>query len=204
MVALVCQSFSLDRVIACLPSSVQVIFGAPGTLVTSNTIITRTRMGLGAINMVDYGPRKRSSHPFQVHSLFRSTFVHFRRWQLPGHSRHQQYHPDRRFLPQDRDWPGRFSLVYSTKRQATGVHPGCRGQAKSDHGSSRQRRRSRSSWVRVPRLRRGGLDLHRERSLIQRGLWRGHVRDVPRSSTHQHWTRTVRQSNPTRGTRSQI
>ncbi|KAG8939437.1 hypothetical protein FRC04_006584 [Tulasnella sp. 424] len=33
-----------------------VIFGAPGTLVTSNTIITRTRMGLGAINMVDYGP----------------------------------------------------------------------------------------------------------------------------------------------------
>lgn len=33
-----------------------VIFGAPGTLVTSNTIITQTRMGLGAINMVDYGP----------------------------------------------------------------------------------------------------------------------------------------------------
>ncbi|KAG9000569.1 hypothetical protein FRB90_011786 [Tulasnella sp. 427] len=33
-----------------------VIFGAPGTLVTSNTIVTRTRMGLGAINMVDYGP----------------------------------------------------------------------------------------------------------------------------------------------------
>lgn len=35
-----------------------VIFGAPGTLVTSNTIITSTRLGLGAINMVDYGPRK--------------------------------------------------------------------------------------------------------------------------------------------------
>lgn len=34
-----------------------VIFGAPGTLVTSNTIITSTRLGLGAINMVDYGPR---------------------------------------------------------------------------------------------------------------------------------------------------
>lgn len=35
-----------------------VIFGAPGTLVTCNTIVTRNRIGLGAINMVDYGPRK--------------------------------------------------------------------------------------------------------------------------------------------------
>ncbi|KAG9003234.1 hypothetical protein FRB93_011146 [Tulasnella sp. JGI-2019a] len=33
-----------------------VLFGAPGTLVTSNTIVTRNRVGLGAINMVDYGP----------------------------------------------------------------------------------------------------------------------------------------------------
>lgn len=41
-----------DRII--LP----VIFGAPGTLVTSNTVITLSRIGLGAINMVDYGPRK--------------------------------------------------------------------------------------------------------------------------------------------------
>ncbi|KAG8888355.1 hypothetical protein FRB98_007929 [Tulasnella sp. 332] len=33
-----------------------VIFSAPGTLVTSNTIVTRNRVGLGAINMVDYSP----------------------------------------------------------------------------------------------------------------------------------------------------
>jgi hypothetical protein len=33
----------------------QVLFNAPGTLVTSNTIVTKTRLGLGAINMVDPG-----------------------------------------------------------------------------------------------------------------------------------------------------
>lgn len=31
-----------------------VLFNAPGTLVTSNTVVTRTRLGLGAINMVDF------------------------------------------------------------------------------------------------------------------------------------------------------
>ena len=33
----------------------QVLFNATGTLVTSNTIVARTRVGLGAINMVDPG-----------------------------------------------------------------------------------------------------------------------------------------------------
>ncbi|KAG8930962.1 hypothetical protein FRC01_002011 [Tulasnella sp. 417] len=33
-----------------------VIFGAPGTLVTSNTVVTRTRMASGAINLVDHLP----------------------------------------------------------------------------------------------------------------------------------------------------
>ncbi|KAG8999828.1 suppressor of los1-1 [Tulasnella sp. 427] len=33
-----------------------VLFGAPGTLVTSNTVIVRTRMNSGAINMVDHLP----------------------------------------------------------------------------------------------------------------------------------------------------
>jgi hypothetical protein len=33
----------------------QVLFNAPGTLVTSNTIVAKTRLGLGAINMVDPG-----------------------------------------------------------------------------------------------------------------------------------------------------
>ncbi|KAF9516857.1 hypothetical protein BS47DRAFT_1327091 [Hydnum rufescens UP504] len=32
-----------------------VLFNAPGTLVTSNTIVTHKRLGLGAINMVDHG-----------------------------------------------------------------------------------------------------------------------------------------------------
>ncbi|KAF8305127.1 hypothetical protein DL93DRAFT_2066464 [Clavulina sp. PMI_390] len=31
-----------------------VLFNAPGSLVTSNTVVTKTRLGLGAINMVDY------------------------------------------------------------------------------------------------------------------------------------------------------
>lgn len=31
-----------------------VLFNAPGTLVTSNTVVTKTRLSLGAINMVDF------------------------------------------------------------------------------------------------------------------------------------------------------
>ncbi|KAF8494536.1 hypothetical protein JB92DRAFT_2748881 [Gautieria morchelliformis] len=33
-----------------------VVFGAPGTLITSNTIVARERLALGAINMVDWAP----------------------------------------------------------------------------------------------------------------------------------------------------
>ncbi|KAJ1310229.1 hypothetical protein OPQ81_006971 [Rhizoctonia solani] len=35
-----------------------VIFGAPGSLITSNTIINRHRLCLGGLNMVDYNPHK--------------------------------------------------------------------------------------------------------------------------------------------------
>ncbi|KAG8746693.1 hypothetical protein FRC10_003997 [Ceratobasidium sp. 414] len=35
-----------------------VIFGAPGSLITSNTIISRHRLCLGGLNMVDYNPHK--------------------------------------------------------------------------------------------------------------------------------------------------
>ncbi|QRW27212.1 right-handed beta helix region protein [Rhizoctonia solani] len=35
-----------------------VIFGAPGSLITSNTVINRHRLCLGGLNMVDYNPHK--------------------------------------------------------------------------------------------------------------------------------------------------
>ncbi|KAF8324548.1 uncharacterized protein EI90DRAFT_3146815 [Cantharellus anzutake] len=35
-----------------------VLFSAPGSLVTSNTIVTEKRLGLGAINMVDFNPHE--------------------------------------------------------------------------------------------------------------------------------------------------
>ncbi|KIO30829.1 hypothetical protein M407DRAFT_242058 [Tulasnella calospora MUT 4182] len=47
----------------------QVIFGASGTLVTSNTVVTRTRMASGAINLVDHLPCKSSSHIRRANGL---------------------------------------------------------------------------------------------------------------------------------------
>ncbi|KAF8710464.1 Right handed beta helix region, partial [Rhizoctonia solani] len=37
---------------------IPVIFGAPGSLITSNTVINRHRLCLGGLNMVDYNPHK--------------------------------------------------------------------------------------------------------------------------------------------------
>lgn len=85
----------------------KVVFGAPGTLVISNTIISQNRITLGGINMVDFACKGKSLS--QIITLL----IPYRPRKLFWHSCCPQ-HSDFSWtvgLFQNRHWPGTFCMV---------------------------------------------------------------------------------------------